>query len=114
MSQGNTTAGELFAQFPFLCSQFLQHPGSRREQSPEPWPAELAWSVTLCVVQVVNTVTGWWLRYHSVLRPGGSGGARPCAAGHILPCPPGPDPAVPHSQGTWCHCPPDAGGLIAF
>lgn len=99
MPQGNTTAGELFAQFPFLCSRFLQHPGSRREQSPEPRPAEPAWSVTLCVVQVVNTVTGWWLRYHSILRPGGSGGPGRVLRATSCRAPRGQSPPSPTARG---------------
>lgn len=63
MPEGDTMAGRLFARFPFPSSRLLRHPRSSREESPEPWAAEPAWSLTRCMVWVVNTVTGWWLRY---------------------------------------------------
>lgn len=93
-------ARSLFARFPFLSSPLLRHPQSRGGESPEPWPAELAWSVALCVAGVVSTGTGWWLCYQSIFELGGSGVAWPCAAGHILPPPPRPNPTAPDGRET--------------
>lgn len=74
----NTTAGKLFARFPFLFSA-LATSQKRWEESPSHGQG-----VSLVHHTVVNIVTSSWLCCQGVFMLGGSGGTRPCAGGHIL------------------------------